>query len=39
VFYWFCGWSARRYTFPRLGFSAWKIERAIIELDHVTFVD
>jgi len=27
------------YGLLRLGFSSWKIKRAIIELDHVTFVD
>src|SRR4029450_11518781 len=26
-------------SFPRFGFSSWKIKRAIIELDHVAFVD
>jgi len=39
VFHWFCGRNVWRYIFPRLGFSSRKIERAVVELDHVTFVD
>ena len=37
--HWFCGWNFSCYDFLRLGFSSWQIKRAIVELDHVTFVD